>query len=66
MLPVMGQMGLGGSQEEGGGHVACQAGTEPTKLMGVSLKEGRENLLTSPSTLNWRPCMQKRRAELYA
>ena len=34
-----------------------QAGTEPTN--GYLTQEGHENLLTSPSTLNWRPCMQQ-------
>jgi len=29
---------------------------ELNQQMGVSLKEGHENLLMSPSTLNWRPC----------
>jgi len=35
------------------GCVACQVNNQQN---GVSLKEGHENLLMSPSTLNWRPC----------
>jgi len=47
-------------QSRGRGGDAWRVRLELHQQNGVSLKEGHENLRTSPSTLNWWPCMQQR------
>ena len=49
-------------QSRGRGGDAWRIRPELNQQNSVSLKEGHENLLTSPSTLNWR--QRQRQAEL--